>query len=174
MPNEYAFEMSASSVRFGWGATREVGMDLAEGKARRVLVVTDAILRELAPVATVLESLEQNGIAYDVYDRVHVEPTEESCQDAARYARDGEFDAFVVGPPGAPGKEGPGPPPRAAGGGVSAPFAPGGGAPPTPRTKGEPLSPPPPPAVSLYYVTPPIGRGLPPPGLLKPLYALPT
>ena len=62
MINEYAFEMAASSIRFGWGATREVGMDLAEGKVRRVLVITDPTVRRLAPVATVLESLEQNGI----------------------------------------------------------------------------------------------------------------
>jgi hydroxyacid-oxoacid transhydrogenase len=146
MANEYAFEMSASSIRFGWGATREVGMDLAEGKARRVLVVTDAILRELAPVATVLESLEQNGIAYDVYDRVHVEPTEESCQDGARYAREGGFDAFV-----------------AVGGGSTIDTA-----------KMANLYSTYPPTDFLDYVNPPIGRGLPPPGLLKPLYALPT
>src|SRR5436309_15241155 len=77
MTNEYAFEMSASSIRFGWGVTREVGMDLAEGKLRRALVITDPTLRSLAPVATVLESLEQNGIKYRVYDGVRVEPTDE-------------------------------------------------------------------------------------------------
>jgi len=41
MTNEYAIEMAASSIRFGWGVTRKLGMDLAEGKVRRVLVVTD-------------------------------------------------------------------------------------------------------------------------------------
>jgi hydroxyacid-oxoacid transhydrogenase len=146
MTNEYAFEMAASSIRFGWGATREVGKDLAEGKLRRVLVITDPTVRRLPPVATVLESLEQNGVEYRLYDRVRVEPTDESCQDAARFAREGEFDAFV-----------------AVGGGSTIDTA-----------KMANLYSTYPPADFLDYVNPPIGRGLPPPGPLKPLFAVPT
>ena len=146
MTNEYAFEMAASSIRFGWGVTREVGMDLAEGKLRRVLVVTDPTVRGLAPVATVLDSLEQNGIEYCVYDRVRVEPTDESCQHAARFALEGEFDAFV-----------------AVGGGSTIDTA-----------KMANLYSTYPPADFLDYVNLPIGRGLPPPGPLKPLFAVPT
>ena len=56
MEYEYAFEMAASNIRFGPGVTREVGMDLAELKAQRVMVVTDPAMAKLAPVATVLES----------------------------------------------------------------------------------------------------------------------
>ena len=59
-----AFEMAVSSVRFGAGVTREVGMDLKEMGARLALVVTDPVLRKLRPVQTVLESLEQNRIPY--------------------------------------------------------------------------------------------------------------
>ena len=36
-----AFEMAASSIRFGPGVTAEVGSDLVDLGARRVLVVTD-------------------------------------------------------------------------------------------------------------------------------------
>lgn len=33
---EYAFEVAASNIRFGQGVTREVGMDFANMKAKRV------------------------------------------------------------------------------------------------------------------------------------------
>jgi len=44
MTKDIAFEMAVSSVRFGVGVTREVGMDLAEMGSRLVLVVTDPVL----------------------------------------------------------------------------------------------------------------------------------
>ncbi len=52
--NEYAFEMAASNVRFGAGVTREVGEDLRDLGLRRVLVVTDPVVAQLAPVQVVL------------------------------------------------------------------------------------------------------------------------
>jgi len=146
MPHEIAFEMAASSVRFGPGVTREVGMDLADLGAKNVLVVTDSVLRTLAPIQVTLESLETNRIAATVYDRVRVEPTDESFLDAITFARQGNYDAIV-----------------AVGGGSTIDTAK---------------------AVNLYttyptddfldYVNPPIGKGLPVPGPLKPLIAIPT
>ena len=59
--NETAFEMAASSVRFGKGVTREVGFDLVDLGATDVLVVTDPTLRLLPPVQAVLESLDDRG-----------------------------------------------------------------------------------------------------------------
>ena len=144
--HEYAFEMAVSSVRFGVGVTREVGMDLADLGARRVLVLTDPIVRQLAPVATVLESLEAAGVASRVYDRVRVEPTDESFLDAIAVARQDGYDAFV-----------------AVGGGSTIDTA-----------KAVNLYTTCPPADFLDYVNPPIGKGLPVPGPLKPLMAIPT
>jgi hydroxyacid-oxoacid transhydrogenase len=145
MTGEYAFEMAASAIRFGSGSTRETGAELADQGKRRVIVLTDSGLRNLPPVVTVLESLEENGIGYSLFDRVRVEPSEESFQEAIRAAQAGDFDAFV-----------------AVGGGSTIDTAK---------------------AANLYssypadfldYVNPPIGRGLPVPGPLKPLIAIPT
>jgi len=61
MALEYAFELASSSIRFGRGVTREIGMDLAEMNAKRVMVLTDPNLAKLSPVATVLESLRDQG-----------------------------------------------------------------------------------------------------------------
>ena len=143
---DYAFEMAASAVRFGAGVTREVGMDLAELGARRVLVLADPGVSRLQPVRTVLESLDACRIAFALYDRVRVEPTDESFLDAIAFARLQPFDAFV-----------------AVGGGSTLDTA-----------KAVNLYTAHPPADFLDYVNPPIGRGLPVPGPLKPLLAVPT
>jgi len=146
MRHETAFEMAASSIRFGPGVTREVGMDLADLGARNVLVVTDRILRNLSPVQTVLESLETNRIAATVYDRVRVEPTDESFLDAIAFAKQANYDAII-----------------AVGGGSTIDTA-----------KAVNLYITYPPADFLDYVNTPIGKGLPVPGPLKALIAIPT
>ena len=146
MIKDIAFEMAVSSVRFGVGVTREVGMDLAEMGAKLVMVVTDPLLATLPPVRTVLESLEQNRIPYAIYDRVRVEPSDESFLDAIAFGNQRPFDAFV-----------------AVGGGSVIDTA-----------KAVNLYTTYPPADFLDYVNPPIGKGLPVPGPLKPLLAIPT
>lgn len=146
MSNEIAFEMAVSSVRFGPGVTREVGMDLADLRVRQVLVITDPIVRKLRPVEVVLESLHAAHIPYTLYDRVRVEPTEESFLDAIAFAKTADFDAIV-----------------AVGGGSTIDTA-----------KAVNLYTTYPPEDFLDYVNPPIGKGLPVPGPLKPLIAIPT
>jgi hydroxyacid-oxoacid transhydrogenase len=141
-----AFEMAASSIRFGVGVTREVGMDLAEMGVKLVLVVTDPLMAQLSPVQSVLESLDDNKVRYAVYDRVRVEPTDDSFHDAIAFARQRPFDAFV-----------------AVGGGSTIDTA-----------KAVNLYTTYPPADFLDYVNPPIGKGMPVPGALKPLMAIPT
>jgi hydroxyacid-oxoacid transhydrogenase len=146
MQNEIAFEMAVANVRFGAGVTREVGTDLADLGVRNVLVLTDPVVRNLQPVRTVLESLDAQGIQYSLYDRVRVEPTDESFQDAIAFTREANPDAFV-----------------AVGGGSTIDTA-----------KAANLYTTYPPADFLDYVNPPIGKGLPVPGPLKPLIAIPT
>jgi hypothetical protein len=84
--NDNAFEMAAAAIRFGVGVTREVGSDLADLGARNVLVVTDPAMARLPPVQTVLESLAAEGIRFVLYDRVRVEPTDESFLEAIAFA----------------------------------------------------------------------------------------
>lgn len=146
MDHEIAFEMAGASVRYGSGVTREVGMDLADLGIRHALVITDPRLRQLRPVQIVLESLESNNIAHTLYDRVRVEPSEESFLDAIAFANRTEFQAIV-----------------AVGGGSTIDTA-----------KAVNLYTTYPPEDFLDYVNPPIGKGLPVPGPLKPLIAIPT
>jgi hydroxyacid-oxoacid transhydrogenase len=146
MSFDNAFEMAVSSIRFGTGVTREVGMDLADLGAQRVLVMTDPTVRKLPPMQTLIDSLEASKIRYTVYDRVRVEPTDESFIDAINFGKSADFDAIV-----------------AIGGGSTIDTA-----------KAVNLYVTYPPADFLDYVNPPIGKGLPVPGPLKPLFAIPT
>lgn len=145
MQHEYAFEIATSSIRFGVGVTREVGSDLAQLRVRRAMVVTDSNLAKLAPVATVLESLQKEGIQFALFDRTSVEPTDVSMRAAISFAQSGEFDAFV-----------------AVGGGSSMDTA-----------KAANLYSAYP-ADFLDYVNAPVGKAVPVPGPLKPLIAVPT
>jgi hydroxyacid-oxoacid transhydrogenase len=151
MLKENAFEMAVSSIRFGSGVTREVGSDLKDLGVRSALVFADPKLRAMKSaggnvVQTVLESLDQHGIAAVVYDRIRVEPSDESFLDAITFARETSHDGFV-----------------AVGGGSTMDTA-----------KAANLYTTHPPDDFLDYVNPPIGKGLPVPGPLKPLIAIPT
>ena len=144
--NDNAFEMAASAVRFGAGVTREVGADLAELGATKVLVISDPVVSRLPVMQTVIESLAANGIAHTVFDRVRIEPTDESFLDAIAFAGRDDYDAFV-----------------AVGGGSAIDTA-----------KATNLYTTYPPGDFLDYVNAPIGKGRPVPGPLKPLIAIPT
>jgi hydroxyacid-oxoacid transhydrogenase len=143
---DIAFEMAASSVRYGAGVTRELGADLADRGHHRVMVVTDRVVAALPPVAAVLETLERHKIHVVLYDYVRIEPTDASLRDAIEVASRESCDAFV-----------------AVGGGSAIDTA-----------KIANLYSTHPPADFLDYVNPPIGKGLPVPGPLKPLIAIPT
>ncbi|KAJ2726419.1 hypothetical protein GGI07_000557 [Coemansia sp. Benny D115] len=93
---EYAFEMATSTVRVGPGATREIGMDLANLRAKRVMVFTDPNIAKLAPLRTVVESLQRSGVEHTVFSGVRVEPSDASFQQAIDAARQYRPDAFVA------------------------------------------------------------------------------
>ena len=94
--NDSAFEMAASTLRFGSGTTAEVGMDLADMGLKRVLLLTDPNLVGRAPVQRVRESLESESVAYDLFDRVRVEPNNLSFKDALAVATEGRYDGYVA------------------------------------------------------------------------------
>lgn len=75
---EYAFEMAASSIRFGQGATREVGMDLRNMGSKRVCVVTDETVDKLTAMEQVREALTSEGVNFKVFNKVRVEPKDSS------------------------------------------------------------------------------------------------
>jgi hydroxyacid-oxoacid transhydrogenase len=145
MKFETAFSMDTSSIKYGPGVTREVGWDMQEQGARRVMVVTDPNMRTSVPVSVALEALREHGIDAVLYDQAKVEPTDVAFKAAIAFAQEGHFDGFV-----------------AVGGGSSMDTAKAANLYSTY------------PADFMTYVNPPIGKGTPVPGPLQPLVAVPT
>ena len=145
MQNDTAFQMSASNIRFGQGVTSEIGMDLVDMRLKRPLLVIDPALVDLHAGQTVINSLRQSKIDFQVFDRVSVEPTDKSFQEASEFATAGGFDSFV-----------------AVGGGSTIDTAKAANLYSTY------------PADFFDYVNAPIGKGKPVPGPVKPLIAVPT
>ena len=75
---EYAFEMAASSIRFGNGVTREIGMDLKNMGAKNVAVVTDSTVDKLRAMEQVRAALGEENINYSVFNQTRVEPKDSS------------------------------------------------------------------------------------------------
>ena len=87
--------MACSNIRYGPGVTAEVGMDLANMKAKNVGVYTDKTLMGLPAMKTTLDSLTKSNINFKVYDDVRVEPTDSSFIKAANFAKEHNFDVIL-------------------------------------------------------------------------------
>ncbi|AWT58875.1 MAG: NAD-dependent methanol dehydrogenase [Candidatus Moanabacter tarae] len=145
MRREFAFTLDTSSIKFGPGVTKEVGSDVAELGASRVMVLTDPNLSQSDAVEITLKSLRDEGIDSVLYDQVRVEPSDSSFKEAIAVATNGGFEGFI-----------------AVGGGSTIDTAKAAN-----LYSSYPSN-------FLDYVNPPIGEGRPVPGPLKPLVAVPT
>ncbi|KAK5007248.1 hypothetical protein LTR60_005762, partial [Cryomyces antarcticus] len=88
--------MAASSIRFGPGCTKEVGMDFKNMGSKRVMVVTDGTVEKLDAMKQVREGLEREGIPFEVYNKVRVEPKDSSIKEAIAAAKAYQPDAFLA------------------------------------------------------------------------------
>jgi hydroxyacid-oxoacid transhydrogenase len=126
----------------------QVGYDLASLGVKKAFVVTDKNISSIpgGPLQTALASLHKCGVAYTVFENVSIEPTDSSFKTAIAAAKAASPDAFV-----------------AVGGGSVMDTA-----------KAANLYYSHPSADFLDYVNAPVGKGLPVPGAVKPLIAIPT
>ena len=143
---ETIFTWGAPPLKFGAGAVDEIGVDLAGFGVRRVLIVTDPGVSALGAPSRIADALKRYDIEAEIFDGVHVEPTDDSMNKAVEYARaQGDWDGFV-----------------AVGGGSAIDTA---------KAVNLLTSHP---GELMDYVNKPIGEGRTPAGQLKPLVAVPT
>ncbi|WP_019143665.1 hydroxyacid-oxoacid transhydrogenase [Aeromicrobium massiliense] len=94
---ETVFTYGAPGLKFGVGARHELGHDLRQLGARRVLLVTDPGVAATGRPAEMAESVRAAGVEVVVFDRVRVEPTDRSLAEAVDAARAASpFDAVVA------------------------------------------------------------------------------
>ncbi|KRC52691.1 alcohol dehydrogenase [Nocardioides sp. Root79] len=94
---ETVFTYAAPALKFGRGASREIGYDVSGWGARRVLLVTDAGVAAAGHADDVADSLRRSGLEVVVFDGARVEPTDVSLEEAVAFARsEGPFDAVVA------------------------------------------------------------------------------
>lgn len=143
---ESVFTYGAPQLKFGEGASDEIGFDLSQLGVSRVLVVTDPGVAATGHPQRVADQMAAYGIEAAVFDGVRVEPTDASLEEAIAHARaTGPWDAFV-----------------AVGGGSSIDTAKAVDL--LTSNPGELID----------YVNPPVGGGRAPSSPLKPLVAVPT
>jgi alcohol dehydrogenase class IV len=143
---ESVFTYGAPALKFGDGASDEIGYDLAQLGATRALVITDPGVAASGLAERVAEQMARFGVQAAIFDGVHVEPTDASMQAAIDWARsNGPFDAFV-----------------AVGGGSSIDTA---------KAVNLLLTNP---GELMDYVNAPVGGGVAPVNVLHPLVAVPT
>jgi alcohol dehydrogenase class IV len=145
LPTETVFVMEMSPIKFGLGAMEEIGFDAARLGLAKALIFTDRNLAAEGLPDRVRALLEEQGVKAEVYDGVEVEPTDRSMEEAAEYARTKEFDGLI-----------------AVGGGSTIDTCKAANL----LTCH--------PAPLLDYLNKPVGKGIPVPGPLKPLIAVPT
>jgi hydroxyacid-oxoacid transhydrogenase len=93
---DYAFEMAASNIRYGNGVTKEVGMDFGHLGIKRVALFTDSTLINLPAVKTAIDALERQGVKYDIYSDVIVEPKDYGVRDAIEWARNVQPEGYLA------------------------------------------------------------------------------
>jgi len=143
--NETVFTMETTPLKFGPGATAEVAYDLKRLGVHRPLLITDRGLMRTGLPDRVCRLLREADLAADLYDDVHVEPTDASWEAIASFVQGRDFDGFL-----------------AVGGGSVIDSAKAAN---LFTTYPAPLT---------DYLNKPIGNGAPVPGPLKPLIAVPT
>jgi hydroxyacid-oxoacid transhydrogenase len=95
--SETVFTYGAPLLKFGTGASDEIGYDLSQYGAKRVLVVTDPGIAATGLPERVADQMQRFDIDAHVYDGVHVEPNDESMRQAIEWAEsNGPWDAFVA------------------------------------------------------------------------------
>ena len=95
-PAETLITYSMVPLKFGFAAADETGYEAKRLGAKKVLICTDKNLNATGHPERIKKILENEGIGVDIYDDIHVEPTDKSFDKAAGDVKGNEFDLYVA------------------------------------------------------------------------------
>jgi len=94
--NDAVFTINIPQMKFGIGATKEVGYDAKRLGMKKVLLVVGNKLRETRLFEEVKGEIEGEGIKVEVLDKVHIEPEDDVIIEAYREIKGKEIDGFIA------------------------------------------------------------------------------
>ncbi len=144
-PTETIIAYSTVPLKFGFGAADEIGYEAKRLGAKKALICTDKNIRAAGHPDRIKETIRKEGIGVEIYDDIHIEPTDKSFDKGADDLKGNDFDLYV-----------------AVGGGSTID---------TTKAINLLITYP---APVLEYINKPIGQARPVPGPLKPALVLPT
>ncbi|MEZ5535093.1 MAG: hydroxyacid-oxoacid transhydrogenase [Thiolinea sp.] len=89
------FTVAMPKYTFGRGSLGEAGARAKALGMSRVALFTDPYLNDGVYVATVAESLKQQGLKVDVFSSVRIEPDDDTVKLATKFLTEGRFDGVV-------------------------------------------------------------------------------
>ncbi|WP_436638662.1 hydroxyacid-oxoacid transhydrogenase [Microbaculum sp. FT89] len=94
-PHESVFTLEATQLKFGEGAVDELGWEIGRLGLKRVMLVADPVLRDFGVTGRVISQIEAAGASAVVYEDIAVEPTIDSFDRAATFAKGADVDGFI-------------------------------------------------------------------------------
>lgn len=143
--NESVITFFAVPIKFGFGVIDEIGYEVKRLGGKKVLICTDRMVKKAGYPKKIKKIIEKENIGVDIYDNIHIEPTDKSIEKTVKDLKGSKYDLYL-----------------ALGGGSTMD---------TTKIVNLLLTYP---APVLDYVNQPIGGGKPIPGPLKPMLAMPT
>lgn len=90
-----SFTVAMPKYTFGRGCLVEAGIRAASLNMKRIALFTDPFLKDSEYAATVCESIRAQGLRYDIFSDIRIEPDDDTVTRASKFLSQGKFDGVV-------------------------------------------------------------------------------
>ena len=94
--NESIITFTAVPIKFGLGAAEETGFEVKRLGAKKVLICTDKTVAAAGHADAIKNTIEKENIGVDIYDNIHIEPTDKSIEKMAADLQGTDYDLYLA------------------------------------------------------------------------------